>query len=551
MVNYAKHVSPAATPQSQPLPGRTDMVKNAGGGYVFQVSDMERVRRFLILGSEGGTYYASEAKLTRDNAATVLAALDADATKVIDLAVEVSDKGLAPKNDPAIFVLALASVSKDVGTRQYALSKLSEICRIPTHLFTFVQFRHDLGGGWGRGARKAVAAWYTKQSPTGLAINALKYQSRNGWAHRDLLRLAHPVTKDAGMVKVFDAISQPAGGERRAPSTSKTEPPRNRGDGAGWEGLRSISVVDGWLKIQAGDLKPAQAAKVITDHRLQREFIPTELLTSAEVWEALLPNLGYTALLRNLGTMSKVGLLAPLSAASKYVQAKLGEGESITKARVHPFSVLLALRTYAQGHGFKGSNTWTVVPQVVDALDSAFDLSFGNIVPTGKRFILGIDVSSSMSTQINGSPISSAEAAAAFAMITARTEPAYGVFGFTDRFQDLKVTARDSLATVCTKVQQRNFGSTDCAVPLRWARQNKVVADAVLVYTDNETHAGPTHALTELQAYRKESSINTKLGLVAFTATAHSVADPTDAGSMNFVGLDGSLPQAIAAFVTG
>ena len=45
--------------------------------------------------------------------------------------------------------------------------------------------------GWGRGLREAVAAWYAM--PAGkLALQGVKYQQRDGWSHRDLLRLAHP-----------------------------------------------------------------------------------------------------------------------------------------------------------------------------------------------------------------------------------------------------------------------------------------------------------------------------------------------------------------------
>lgn len=48
-------------PQSLPLD--TTQVPNSAGGYVWPVSDMRRLRRFLCLGSEGGTYYAQEKKL--------------------------------------------------------------------------------------------------------------------------------------------------------------------------------------------------------------------------------------------------------------------------------------------------------------------------------------------------------------------------------------------------------------------------------------------------------------------------------------------------------
>ena len=32
-------------------------VTNAAGGYTFAVDDLSRLRRFLTLGTEGGTYY--------------------------------------------------------------------------------------------------------------------------------------------------------------------------------------------------------------------------------------------------------------------------------------------------------------------------------------------------------------------------------------------------------------------------------------------------------------------------------------------------------------
>ena len=60
-MTYANHFQ--NTQQSEPIFGRS-MVQNAAGGFVFEIDDWQRLRRFLILGAEGGTYYASERKLT-------------------------------------------------------------------------------------------------------------------------------------------------------------------------------------------------------------------------------------------------------------------------------------------------------------------------------------------------------------------------------------------------------------------------------------------------------------------------------------------------------
>ena len=64
MKKYLKNiVNKRHTPQSQPIPGKT-MVANSAGGYSFPVDQWERLNRFLILGSEGGSYYASQQALT-------------------------------------------------------------------------------------------------------------------------------------------------------------------------------------------------------------------------------------------------------------------------------------------------------------------------------------------------------------------------------------------------------------------------------------------------------------------------------------------------------
>ena len=82
MATYAQHFSTRQTPQSQPIPG-SNQVQNEAGGYSFPVSDWDRLDRFLILGAEGGTYYASERKLTVENAKAVMRCLTADGVRTV------------------------------------------------------------------------------------------------------------------------------------------------------------------------------------------------------------------------------------------------------------------------------------------------------------------------------------------------------------------------------------------------------------------------------------------------------------------------------------
>ena len=95
-----------------------------------------------------------------------------------------------------------------------------------------------------------------------------------------------------------------------------------------------------------------------------------------QIWEALLEKMPMTAMIRNLGKMTNVGVLAPLSDGMSKVCEMLRNEKSLKDARVHPFSILLALKQYQAGQGDKGKLTWTPNQAIVTALDEAFYLAF-------------------------------------------------------------------------------------------------------------------------------------------------------------------------------
>src|SRR5262245_24542974 len=129
---YAQHVSARKTPQSEAIPG-SSQVANSSGGFSFPVDDWTRLDRFLVLGAEGGSYYATERKLTQENAACVQRCLASDGARAVARIVEISEAGRAPRNDPAIFALALAASHKPaVEVRRAALAAMPRVCRTGT-----------------------------------------------------------------------------------------------------------------------------------------------------------------------------------------------------------------------------------------------------------------------------------------------------------------------------------------------------------------------------------------------------------------------------------
>ena len=298
---------------------------------------------------------------------------------------------------------------------------------------------------------------------------------------------------------------------------------------------------------------PHAAARLITEHRMTHEMVPSTLHGSPEVWRALLEQMPMTAMLRNLGRMTSLGLVTQGSDACALVVSRLRDVNRITKARLHPLAVLVALNTYRLGHGVRGGMTWQPVPQVVDALEGAFELTFGSIPATKARTLLALDVSGSMTWgQVAGmTGINPRVGSAAMAMATMRTEPNWNVMGFSHTLVPLGLHPRMSLAEVIKTVSSVSMGATDCALPMLWAAQTNTQVDAFVVYTDNETWFGQVHPHQALDRYRQKTGLAAKLIVVGMTATNFSIASPDDPGMLDVVGFDTAAPRVMADFITG
>jgi 60 kDa SS-A/Ro ribonucleoprotein len=553
-MSYLKRLGTRRVPQSAPIP-ESGQVPNSAGGFAWAVDCWTQLRRFLILGSEGGSYYASESKLTRKNANAVAECLAEDGQRAVAEIVRVSQEGRAPKNDPAIFALAMAAGRGEDETRKAALEALPLVCRSGTHLFQFATFAEGFRG-WGRSLRRAVGRWYASQKVDALAYQAVKYRQREGVTHRDLLRLAHPAARVS------------AGNPTLAVSAEHAQLFEWIVRGGSSDGLPRI--VEGFARAQAA-LRPRDTAELVREYRLPREAVKTEHLASPVVWEALLEEMPMTALIRNLATMTHIGLLDSGSAATTHVAAQLGDADRIRRARVHPIAVLAALRTYASGRGARGRNEWRPVRQIVDALDAAFCTAFGNVEPAGKRLLIALDVSGSMASgTVAGIPgLTPRDASAALALVTAATEREYEIVGFYTGRRGWKAGARrqwylgeDGLTPLAISPQQRlddavkavselPFGGTDCALPMLYAQAKEKAIDTFVIFTDSETWAGNVHPADALRDYRRVSGIDARLVVVGMVSNGYSIADPTDPGMLDVVGFDTATPQLISDFARG
>ncbi len=497
-------------------------MRNSAGGYAWKLDQWGRLDRLLILGTEGGTFYVNERNLTVGEAQNTIKLIKSDGERVVRRVCEISESGRAAKNDAAIFVLALVTAFGSEPAKQAAFAALPQVARTGAHLLKFAS-EADALRGWGRSMRRAVGGWYSEKSPAQIGYQALKYQRRDNWSQRDLLRLAHPKAPTDEHDGVFRWITQ-GEAEQAGPQIDAFE---------------KLKKIEG----------TAEAAKLIVEHRLPREAIPTQMLNEPEIWEALFQDMPMTAMIRNLATMSRVGLLTRSSKVSHEIVERLRDVERLRKVRIHPLQILMALRTYSSGVALKGSGTWSPVQSVVYALEEAFYEAFASVEPTGKRIMLAVDVSGSMGWEtVAGTPMTAAEGAAALSLVTLAVEPKVTPMAFAGRFKPLALSGRMSLERAMAETSRLTFGATDCALPMKHAAAQSLKIDLFVVLTDSETWYGNQHPSEALIEYRKSSGIDAKLAVVAMAGNRFSIADPNDAGMMDFVGFDSSLPQALREF---
>ncbi|TDZ43733.1 hypothetical protein CCUG63695_03724 [Mycobacteroides franklinii] len=530
MMDVLRRFSRRRTPQSSRA--HETQIANAAGGYTFATADDAHLHRFLTLGTSGGTYYTSAEALTREAADVVFRAAATDPIRLVQRIAEVSEAGRAPKQNPALFALAIAASCEDVDGRRAACAALPAVARTGTHLFQFANYIEQFRG-WGPALRRSVGSWYLDKSVDQLAHQVVKYRQRDGWTHRDLLRLAHPRAAADDRRALFEFVVR---------GTGTVELP---------------AIVQDFLAAQAAT-KPAHWVEIVgRGHGLSWEMLPDAALNLPEVWEALLDKgVPQTALMRQLPRLTRLGLLS--GGTGRAVAAQLQDATRLRSARVHPVNVLVAARTYASGRSDRGSSTWTPEPRIVDALDAAFYAAYGAVEPSGGRVLLALDVSGSMDCRISGMPLTCREASAALALVSANVETDYQAIGFTAGADwrkpvatRLDITARRRLDDVCRYTAALPMGGTDCALPMVWALKNRLEFDAIHLYTDNETWYGNIHPHQALAEYRQKMGIETRLVVVAMTGTRNTIADPSDPRQLDVSGFDSAVPQLLSDFTAG
>jgi len=672
----------ASIPQTCKL--NIDQVLNCSGGYVWKLSTIEHVNRYLVLGGakDMGNYYKQADEVSHECALSVLQMIrDPDSSQFVqlcDLLKAVSLGGRAPKQEPVLLSVAAAIVfAKNAQEKEIAFETAKACIRIPTHMFMLAGFVRDLsmakptnkGKGWGTGFRKTMAHYYLSHTGRELAFHMTKYQNREGWTHADMIRMLHinptsladdgarlmfdyvmmkyarkpkvpsektlttlasqkvviapnpfkPLTK-AEFVEKLNAISTPpipTSASIAHPAAAATAPSLKSGAQtvtskvAGFVSALTSVMPSSAVATASAQVKPVEddtfvvitdeddeggssqkkkgsssssqsqlqqvafllkhlhavheagekkdiplACALIRSGRLVREHVPTTLFGSKEIWLTLLETMPLEALLRNLGKLTQIGVAAE---KHREIVARLVNQTEILKARIHPIKVLVASKVYKNGCGDSGSLTWTPNIYITVALTDLFRLSYGAVTPTGKRIMLGIDVSGSMSTPVLGSKVLTCrDASIAMALLYLETETNVSAVAFSNELTDLiapssrnRLTRGMTLDQALAATNGMAFSSTNCVLPIHHAIKHNLQIDAFIILTDNETYAPSEHPQNALVRYRELTGITAKLIVLGMTGNCFTIADPTDRNTLNLAGFDTSTPEIASMFMRG
>jgi hypothetical protein len=658
-----------------------DQVLNCSGGYVWKLTPIEHVNRYLVLGGakDMGNYYMQAEQVSHECALSVLQMIRSpDASQFVqlcDLLKAVSVGGRAPKQEPVLLSVAAAIVfAKNPQEKGIAFETAKACIRIPTHMFMLAGFVRDLsqakmenkGKGWGTGFRRTMAHYYLSHTGRELAYHMTKYQNREGWTHADMIRMLHinpatlvddgarlmfdyvmmkyarkskipsekmvaelaskqvvispnpfkPLTK-AEFLEKLNAISTPPIPTCESVATVATVDPQQKPFAQG--GSSTSAKVAGFISAltscvpssksikpvvaspekkddedddvvvisdepdtstkrappmsqlqqvahflkhlhalhEAGERKDVPlACSLIRSGRLVREHVPTTLFGSKEIWLTLLETMPLEALLRNLGKLTQIGVVAD---KYKEIEARFSNQEEILKARIHPIKVLVASKIYKNGCGDMGSLTWTPNIYITVALTQLFKLSYGTITPTGQRIMLGIDVSGSMSSAVLGSKVLTCrDASIAMALIYLETETNVSAVAFSNTLTDLTAPSSKNhlrrgmtLDQALSATHGMSFSTTDCVLPILHAMKNNILIDTFIMLTDNETYAPSEHPQSALIRYRELTGIQAKLIVIGMTGNCFTIVDPNDRNTLNLAGFDTSTPEIASMFMRG
>jgi 60 kDa SS-A/Ro ribonucleoprotein len=502
---------------------------NYEGAPTFLRSDEESLARVLTTGMLEPTFYASAQELAGETLALFASFAEKDPRYLAQAILYARNEGLM-RLAPLTALVALSAAPNEDAKEMFRLV-FPRVVRTPGDLQDIISLcRAKKIRGMGKVVQRAAGRWLAAMSE----YHAIKYGAESqAMSLRDIYRLTRPkltgrpndIARYLVKGEVVDGLTQIAGYEAFK---------------AAAKAYRGTPTLDGEKQLLA----------LIAEHRLPWEVVSSQVSGSKAVWKAMLYQMPYMALLRNLNNMLKYEVTHENEALG-YITRTLADPKRVAASKQFPFRFISALKVIEKSDG-KG------VEKIKEALETALELSFANMPELGDRVLIANDISGSMASRPSPkSDMTMAEIAGVFAAAAFKKAAKGEIVSFDTAAHPRAINQGQSLAQIA-KVVSAWGGGTSLSAPLEYAFGGKGKArhyDVAIFITDSESwvdHLTRNRgALDLIREYRKRVNPGLLVFFMQLMPYKHAVVPPDEPGCYYLYGWDSAVMGFIAQMARG
>lgn len=516
----------------------TATARNYEGAPAFARSDEESLVRVLTTGTFEQTFYATAAELSQEALALFRAFAERDPHFLAQAIIYARSEGLMRIVPIAALVVLSAAQTDDA--KELFRRTFPKVIQTPGDLQDFLTLcRLKSLRGMGKAVTHATQRWLASISQ----YHVIKYGSESqDMSLRDIYRLARPKLESEA-----NAIARYVVRHEVTPELTQI---------AGYEALKreAQALRAGGESLSDEERRAAEERilALIAQHRLPWEVVAGQVRGSAAVWDAMLRQMPYMALLRNLNNAIKYDV-ADRPETLAHITGILADPERVRTSRQFPFAFYAALQALP-AHTDAGS----AVLELRDAVERALELSFQNMPDLGRSVLIANDISGSMSSRPSArSDMTMAEIAAVFAAAAFKKAEDGAIVSFDTEAHPRSVRKDQTIASIAQAVTGYG-GGTSLSAPIEYAFGRKDpprVYDVAIFITDSESwvdHLTRNRGVLDLiREYRSRVNPKLKCFFVQLLPYSHAVVPPEEPDCYYIYGWSSSILSFIATMLDG
>jgi 60 kDa SS-A/Ro ribonucleoprotein len=467
---------------------------NREGFPAYERSLEEQYLQVLLCNTLGNTFYVSSEQLMQETEQIHDAILAADPEFAAKAFVFARNEGFM-RLQPTWGLAKLAGVRPDLFEQVF-----DRVILIPSDLQDFFTILKSMGRGQGgRTIKRTVSRWLNEKLSEYWVI---KYNGRGrGFSLGDIIRTVHPKPASEKLSALFKYAVH---GEYDA------------------EMLPQVAALETLKRAQT----PEERARLIMEGRLPHEVVTGVGGLDKECWRAIVPQLPFMALLRNLNTLARHGVLDEFK---DYITAKLTDIDALGKSKVFPFQFLKAFQQVE-------------TPWVKDVLRQAVEITVNNIPEIPGKTAIFLDVSASMQGDylLIGS---------VFAIALYKRAGGNAIFWtFDTEVYEQQPSLIDSVLSQAEKIKAR--GGTNTGAPVRRLTTKRLHVDNIIIVTDEQQNTGSPF-YSALADYRRRVNPTTRAFIIDVSPYRSAMVPPSDLLTYYIYGWSDQVLRYIPAVIHG